>query len=537
MTKQQMVLINKSMISKNITSALLVACLSIPFTATAEDKLYAEDVNYLENLYNHARNPVALSYNTIKTYTKATVDATLQRGSFNSVDQSGKINNFNALLEGVQSFGNLDISGSFRYSNIKEYNRKWNSTLYLSPNNPFVLADSIASDVTEEQFSLEAGAAYRFSPRFTAGLKLDYLTGSSADQSDPRPKINAMRLNIHPGINVHLNSAHAVGVSAVVGLYHSDINNTIINNNVDYTYFLMKGMGDNFIRTTSDAPGYNRDYKGQKYGGSVQWALTPQTEAFANLLEISYLHNRETATDGGSSYTFKGGDYSTGSLFLYDRLRFQRNNLVHNIELKATYSTERGDWYDQKKETDTEHGNISYYRILNKSKIQKGTFADATISYQLDILKEKMLNTLVKLEGGFTKSDRIHYEASTFKQNYTLMHLSLSADKLWYMKNFRLKGHAGGYYTTNLGDKQFGSVKTDLTKSYTAPLFEYESAERAGFDLGLTASTRIHSGGTSLWLSLYARTSCNFYTGKSDYSSLYNNTSLTTTHAGIQITF
>ena len=33
--------------------------------------------------------------------------------------------------------------------------------------------------------------------------------------------------------------------------------------------------------------------------------------------------------------------------------------------------TGNSDWYDQKKLTDTEHGNISYYAVLSKTRIQK----------------------------------------------------------------------------------------------------------------------------------------------------------------------
>ena len=166
---------------------------------TRRDRLNYETLNFLSNPWSGTNNPVSLSFNQVQTLAQTTLRAHYERGGYHPVDGGAMQNDYSLDISGLKRIGNFSLSGNIKYSNIKDYSRRWNSTLYLTPLNPFVFGDSIRSDMTTEQFDLHAAAAYRFSDRVQAGLRLRYLTGSLSDQTDPRPKNNAMHFIGHTG--------------------------------------------------------------------------------------------------------------------------------------------------------------------------------------------------------------------------------------------------------------------------------------------------------------------------------------------------
>lgn len=517
----------------------ITACiLAFPSKAqtNADEKYFHTDLNYLDNIYQGSLNPVFLSHNKVRTLTDATFNMNFNRGKYHDADRSTRQNNFDVNISGLQTFNKLDIAGDIRYSNGKEYNRRWNSTLYLTESNPFVIGDSIPSDVTTEQFSMKAGASYRFSDTFTGALILRYKTGNSADQTDPRPDIKAMRFYITPGAEYKINPVYSIGVGAVTGLYRSEISHSNVNTYLNYIYFLMKGTGDYFIRTSNDLASYPREYKGEEYKGFIQFVFTPENGRLSNFLEVSAGINNENSTDGGYAYSFKSGDYNKKEITLYDRISLTGKDIRHNISVNASYSNGNGTWYDQQKKVDTEHGNIVYYEILNKSKIQKSTYLNASAEYRIDFMKENLPGSMIKASAGINTVEIKQYETSEFKQEYDLMTVRLNAGKYFNVSKMRLYTVLGGYYAAKMNDR-FASVKSDLTMSYTAPKFEYLSASNAGFEAEISADLPVRFYGYDTWVSLFANAACSFYTDNSTYSSYYKNTSRTVINTGLNIKF
>lgn len=506
-----------------------------------EEHLFHKELNFLGNLYQGTANPVRLSYNRVNTLTEASVDWNYRHGDFHKVDEAMRHSDFKVDISGLQHFGKLDLSGTIRYTNSTDYDHRWNSTLFLTPTNPFVLADSIPSDVSTEQFLLKAGSAYQFSSRIRGGLELEYLTGSAADQTDPRPKTNSMRFGVRPGVEFRPSAWHAFGLSGKVEIYGSDITHTVINNNINNVYFIMKGMGDHVIQTTSDMGSYPRDYKGTSYDVSVQWMMGLKASPagrWCNLLQLTAGSNSEKATDGGSAYTFKGGDYSQHTYSVYDRFRWNASSrMQHNLSLRATYSTDEGSWYDQKKMTDTEHGNLTYYQILNKSKVRSSSYLQASAEYRVDWLDPSLLPcATVRAFASMDNADMKQYESASFHQTYTIGTFGAEGIKHWHIKKAQLKTGLTACYTAQLGDPKFATVKQPLTAPYTAPVFEWASASRYGFGIHAEGNFPVHIYNYSTWVGISAQVNQTYYNGKSDFTTLYDGTSRTTACVGIHIT-
>lgn len=506
---------------------------------TRRDRLNYKTLNFLSNPWSGTNNPVSLSFNQVQTLAQATLLAHYERGGYHPVDGGAMQNDYSLDISGLKRIGNFSLSGNIKYSNIKDYSRRWNSTLYLTPLNPFVFGDSIRSDMTTEQFDLHAAAAYRFSDRVQAGLRLRYLTGSLSDQTDPRPKNNAMHFIITPGFFYRLSDSHALGASLNFDIYRSSLTHVVINNYINNIYFLMRGMGDSQNFTTNDALNYPRDYKGFRFGGSLQWQWD-LSDAIGNMLELSGATNSEKATDGGSAYTYKGGDYKATTLGLYDRLSIGGSGrLRHNVSLRGSYNGDEGYWYYQRRMTDHDHSNRVYYEVLSKNKMHKSTRLAASAVYRLDALDTEALPSWTVQGGvGLNYSDEKHFEESTSEQKYTLIDLAAEGTKYWRLRRLRLTTTAGGGYRFSVGDPTFASVRGKLLSQYTAPAFEYATANTASVNARAALDIPLRLYSTPTWLTVFAGGQWRIYSGEDSnkYSNAYEGDCRTLINIGASLT-
>lgn len=501
---------------------------------TRKDRLNYKELNFLNNIYSESHNPVALSFNKVQTLADINFNGHFERGAFHAVNKSSKHNDFTLDISGLKQIGKFSLSGNIKYLNSKDYNHKWENSYMITPENPFVLGDSVSSNVNTEEFTLHMGSAYRFNDNFIAGLKIKYTTGSLSDQEDPRPKTNSMHFLVNPGAWYKLSDNHNVGLSADIDIYRSNMSHSIINGLLNQVYFLMKGMGDNQTFTSHDVSGYTRDYKGTRLGINAQWnALFGE---FENLLELGFNTNSENAEDGGSSYTFKGGDYKSNKFSLYDRFTFGLDALKHNISISASLNKTEGYWYDQERKVDTEHGNLNYFEILSKDKNHEATYADASLEYRIDGLKNDLPDWSARAKFGVSNTDITQYELDANNQKYTIANIIADGTKNWDINKLRLETTLGAFYQTTLGTPTFGTVRNKLYTEYTAPSFEFATAKAAGFNVRLALNIPISLYKTPTWLTVYGNTSCRFYNGDNEYSNRYDGKSQAYVDFGLNLT-
>ncbi|MCH4182841.1 MAG: hypothetical protein LKF48_06755 [Prevotella sp.] len=500
-------------------------------------RLNYQEINFLHNLYYGSSNPVSLTFNTVQTLTSVNINTHRLTGKLRAVDAAERHNDFSADISGLKRAGHFFLSGGITYLNAKDDHHKWNSTLMLSPINPFIIGDSISSDVSLEQFSLFMGAAYSFNRRISVALRMKYKTGSSSDQTDPRPKTNSMHFIVNPGFWYRLSMHHNVGVSLNADVYHSDISFAVVNTLEDSNYFLMKGMGDYTVFSTSDNISYPRNYKGCKYGGDIQWEWS--ANELHNLLEIGSWGLKQNAEDGGSAYTYKGGDFQARQIHLYDRFTFCSNvRLKQNLILCGDYTNGYGYWYDQQREVDTQHGNLVYYKILNKSKIHDAAYINASVEYKIDKIGLQSNSLIWKgnIKAGFNKTDEKHYEARTSEQNYTLGFVSVGSTRYWNISDLRLSATLGAAFNTTLGHPDYDTVRGKLKEIYVDPQFEYFTSSKMGLDGRLALDIPLRLYHAPVWLTVYGQASGLFYLGNNKYTDRFDSTSRTTIDFGLSLT-
>ena len=74
-----------------------------------KDRLNDREINFLDNIFTGTSNPAALSFNTVQTLTRATLNTHFERGGFHFVDESPRYNDFSVDISGLygqtESFG------------------------------------------------------------------------------------------------------------------------------------------------------------------------------------------------------------------------------------------------------------------------------------------------------------------------------------------------------------------------------------------------------------------------------------------------
>lgn len=476
---------------------LLIYCILLADAVFAQQ--WSEvSFNRAGNVRYESWNPVNISYNGVTDFATAMASYANVSGGLRDVDDGTSSRDIGILIGGLRKMEKFYLTGSIRYDNIMENDRRWNSTLWLDERNPFLIADSVASDIATEAFHLTAGAAYLISDRLRAGVDLSMAFGTLSDQLDPRPKTHASAIPIMAGIEYGLGGGWKIGVSAGVRLYHSDILYSIINAQVAYRYFLMKGMGDYYGRSSANTSGYQRDYSGTAWSGSLNAAY--DGGGLENIVELRFVDGREKAKDGGSLYSFRGGDYEERSFGIYDRLLLRHDRAIHNLSLSMHFKEGDSDWYDQSREVDTEHANMVYYKILAKSRVQKALEASAMFSYRIDLLSSGFHAEFSSLVDAFSEE---HYlGTSSPKSKAVNGTLRAGAGKYFKMKKCTLLAEVGaGYKIPFTQDKESGSSFTgsnDITSAYYDRKYEFEANGKADasalIDLKMPVSKWLYSG-------------------------------------------
>lgn len=488
------------------------------------------------NIRYFSQNPTRLSYNTLKDFAVAKADYTFKGGHFHDVDQSGDVKDLNVYIGGLRQVGKLSLAGHIQYDNIKEDDHRWNSTLWMDPDNPFLLGDSVSSDVTTEAFRLHAAAAYQFAPRWRGGLEMSLHLGTLSDSDDPRPKTHTSDIPITAGGEYQLSKHWTLGLTAGLTLYHSTINYTVVNPLRNYRFFIFNGMGDYY--KMGGESGYNRNYKGTTWRGGLQ--LTWQGDDIANHAEFLFASGNRDAKDGGSSYTFRGGDYTRMDFAFQDRLQIHRERLWHNFQFQGGYSYGKGNWYDQRRAVDTEHANRVYYQILSKYKIQDFSRVGAALSYRLDKMKaDSVRSFFVEGKADFNYLTRKHYiDDEQPKQDLSTLDISAVFGKQLKIKKVDLLGRFGVSYrlplTTTFASGSSYNDNTDITYIYAARQFEYATASRLGFNFLVDANMPV---GNNLKAGAFVGGDFSFYTDGEDTWQGYKSTSYSQVKVGLYLRF
>ena len=505
--------------------------LIIPLSLRAEEKRDGklrqyQDVMWLENIRYGSTNPVSISAIPLNSLFGLGVNYSLEDGSFRNVDDPRKESDLQVNIFGIKKLKKIAFEGNIGYYNQIQRDRKWNSTLFISPGNPFILGDSVAGKFNVEKFILEGGFSLPVSSRIRVGIRAGYEAGSSADQTDPRPDTKSMRFGLNPGIDLRLGKEFTLGISARVGLLSESVKYSSVVGGVNHIFFLFNGLG-NFYPNAGTA--YERKYKGESYTGNLQF-VWEGNKGLSNLFEGGLEYANEDATDGGAQRKFKGGKYKSKQYHFSDRFQIKSSRMAHNITLGMQIQQVDGIWYEQKDEID-ENGS-TYWKVVSSSVKHKENRMSGSIGYRLDILKDELPRLTLEVEGRYLYSEIKNYPEL---QKQTYNRITGNARLTKYL-NIR-KSLLGIFVQGSIRQSGNASLEADgikLANVYTRPAFEYLSADAWKAGGGINLKVPLPLRDFNSYIGAFTRYSTNLYAGESEY---YKNTSRNRIDFGIDFTF
>ncbi len=475
-----------------LLASLLTSLSSLKAQNASEQwqSVYYSDANSIYNPVSNISSPLKLLYNSEKSYSAALAGYSHIEGDFKPIDQGDKLDILNIGIDGLTCLDGFHLDGKLNYKNTHEYNQQWNTSLYASPNNPFILGSDCAGDRIIEEFDIAAGAAYQLN-RVGLGLRLEYETGSLFSHSDPRTENYAMRFRAIPAVSYAICDGFTLGASAKVDIYNSQASHTIVNNLEKYKYYLYMGSGLYTLRTTADDWGYAREYNGNNYQASLQFILGSEG-GFQNTTEISMEKITEISKDGSGSLIYRSGDYFATELSLSNRTSFARSgNTVSNIDLNFSLTSDEGYWYKQKKVVDTAHGNLTSYEVQMHYMLNSADIMSGGAAYQLALLKGDMPTYLFEVGAQYYDRSSYQNDGKEYIEDYSSYTINLDAKRYLNLGKVSCDISLNGAIKQNLGEPLYSGASSDITALYTNPRFAYIFSNIAQYGAAINASLAV----------------------------------------------
>lgn len=504
-----------------IISASLLSSLAL--YATEEESvapmatMQYEDYLYLNNVAHGNINPTFIKGQALDQLATLEISYDAGKGDFHQHDRSGKTGNLSVDVYGVKNLESVSFEGGMSYSNIKEDNRCWNASLYQAPQNPFILADSVNSNYTTEQFTLDGRFSWEPIELIRFGVNAAYKVGAISDEQDPRLETKGMIFTINPGIDFKVSKYVNIGATAGVNLFNENSRYSTVENAVNSSFFVMKGFG---LSLNNGGSSYQRETKGTSWFAALQILLN--RPSYKNFLNGGVEMDREKAIDGGTTQQFVGGEYRRTRIFVNDRFSFIKDRFVHNFEVAGEYHDVEGIWYDQKYITENGH---SYWETKLKSVVYTQELWSAALKYRFDMLgfRDTPLWT-AGAEVCYTDS-----KIDNYPDNYMQAYKNLEA-KLYLTKHFNIRKSnlsitAGGNYIANLSQDIVVDDNIVLKDKYTLPMYEYMVSDSYSVYGKIETKIPIRAKSFTSYIGLFAQASTQRYVGdlKRFESTHFNN--------------
>lgn len=491
-----------------------------------EKKIVFQDYLYINNVHRGSQNPTAISREALTELSEIKASYGFSNGDYYALDAANIQKTFDFSLYGIKKLKKIAFEGGILYSNISDREKRWNSTLFIAHDNPFIIADSIKSNFSTEKFHLDGGFSYSMTEQVHFGLRAKYDVGSSANQTDPRPIIDGMRFLLNPGVDYQFGN-WVVGVSGHIEWMSESTEYKVVRTTDGTHYvFLFHGLGDPIMKT---AIGYQRKYSGTTGGGNAQ--LTWNNSNLQNFLEIGYRTNTEEAEDGGNAEKYKGGKYKSNYYSLTNRFVISDNDWIHNINVNLISQKVNGTSYQQEQKT-TSDGDI-FWNVISSSICHKKTYNDVSLEYRIDKLSATRTPHLtVGIKGGLLEQKVNHYP-ELYLQKFSQVYGNLFGKKSISLKKYTLNLNGSVAYAQRLSDSN-AIEGTVLADKYSTPQFEFVSGNNLSASLRAELHHPFKLNKMNSTAGCFAQFAYNSYTG--DYRA-YKNTTRQDIRVGVQLIF
>jgi hypothetical protein len=432
-----------------------------------------------------------------------------QSGDFKHVSDAKSLNAGSIAVEGFKQVRKFHFYGGFSYDMEGNRMQKWKDVLMPSAGNPFILGDSIGGDYHNELFEIKAAVASAYRPNFLWGIGALYQGGNSSDQNDPRPKTDAVRYTLRPGMLYGF--AHwKIGIDFAYKGYREEILISVLETNLTHRFFLFQGLGAYFQHSGIS---HSRRYNGRSYDGNLQLHWTDAS--VKNLLQSGYETVSEKSEDGSVGSPFKSGDYDENHYSLTDILTIKKSDdaETHLFKLHVDYSASKGTWYDQQQVVNS--NSQTTWEVYNKSVKYKGKALTGRLEYR-QIKEEQGIKA-------YAFGGSIDYEQSKTtlfpnlnRQDFTNLNVALTGGKTFPLPNrFHLTLDLDAAYRLNLtSDARFDGIQ--LRDLWSSPVYLYLTSDYYSGQGKITFSKRTMIGRSHTMLYLTSGISCLKATKKMD---------------------
>lgn len=422
------------------------------------------DYNYIHNVESGSLNPVSIAALPLSQLASVGVSYSWQDGDYHRVDRSGNIHGLKVDTYGFRKGERVSFEGGISYTNRNEKARCWNSTLYIDPLNPFILADAYPSDYNSELFDVSGRVALNLSSRLRIGLNAVYNAGVASDEQDPRVETKGMRFVINPGVGYDLSPSLSLGATGGLNLMSESLSYTTLVAAQTYDFYLMSGLGSFYPIVNKS---YTRDYKGTSWfaGGSLRFA---PSASVADYLTATFSHHFEKAVDGGSVYQFRGGDYNNDFVTVTNRLSVNAGRMAHNVTIDFRADDIHGIWYDQVSET---VNGSTVWNVVSESVKYKERRYNYSLGYRADWLDRSGSPSLTAaFSVGSLHSDATDYP-DLYRREYTRLKVGADVKKHFNVRRVRFGigvSFTGDYDMTSRDSYNFAGQ--ELEQDYSLPM-------------------------------------------------------------------
>lgn len=338
-----------------ITATTLVAQ-QVDSTSISSDRL---DFYKQTNLWLTTLNSAGQNLSHSLNYTEVNAGYTQTRGNFRQQQEGTRNNGFLFHAEGATDLKGAYLWGKFSLETEKKRNARFNTSI-IDPfrGMPFIIADDKSSDWRLQYYNLETKIAFpKLFDRLHTGLGVNYNVSTGAKQIDPRPSNRYYSLELTPSIVFPINDYHNLGGTFYYKNMHETSATELKNSYQSATFYYLEGLGA-FTETTGTAA--NRDYRGDSFGGELQYSITSEQADF--MLTGGYIYDYENVINGMSklintSRAVRDNYWANMSITL------GTNKLQHKIVAGLTHQGISGIFYDKVKDpNDPIVGQIILYK-------------------------------------------------------------------------------------------------------------------------------------------------------------------------------
>lgn len=154
-----------------------------------------------DNSAAHVLNTFFLP-DSVCSYTSAVLRAEYTGGTFRNIYDPGSRLNAGAVIESYMRIRKVFLYGSFGYTYDYGRNSRWRGL--IDPyRTPFMMADSIPGNISDEIYSMAAGIGFPVGKHTAAGIKASYSASLMSKHKDLRNKNTLMEFEIIPGFVYH----------------------------------------------------------------------------------------------------------------------------------------------------------------------------------------------------------------------------------------------------------------------------------------------------------------------------------------------